>query len=383
MKTIFALGSILMASSAFAEYRFEGEHPFKLTRNDKNEVVASLCYEQFTRCTGSLTIGSFPEISLFIQSKIWNRQDVNLSNYENVLKSSLKIVKDYDLEVKKRQKKITELSQNDPQTAQTLQPYLNEAKGKLSDANAYVERLINGKKQVLDVLSEVEETFSGHKTRTFEQRSAYNFRDFQWNYCRSFHDENDCFQAGLQFYLTDVKGDLRSELISKAIRSENSKANLPKTLSSGLTIGLLKSDLMSAGALKDNQNALPVPMEVSEGRNRQCQAVQSSGVLKGTNVSCQSLSRNWRYPSLKELQLNRAELMKVLNQMEVNTFFQTTDSKGFVNPGAAHLTVCKPVYYNLSTQKTLNNQPEIVREFIFGKEPSSGASAICVCSENC
>lgn len=383
MKTTLVLGFAILASAAHAEYRFNGEHPLKLTRNTRNEVVASLCYDNFTRCTGSLSLGSFPEVSLYIQGLIWNRRDVNLGNYEVVLRDSLKIVKNYDLEVKKRERTFNDLVRNNPEAAESLRPYLDQAKGKLSDAKAYVERLTSGKKQVLDVLSEVDETFSDHKIKNYQQISAYNFRDFQWNHCPSFNDQNDCYQAGLQFFLTDVKGNLKSQLMSNAIKSQNTEAHFPHILPSGISVALLSSDIENYGKIQAGEIALPVPMEVSDEHNSECKATRPSGVLKGSDVSCQAFGANWRYPTLKELQANRSDLTKLLKKLTPNTFLQTSEAKGFVNPGAAHLTVCKPVYYNPSTQKTLNNMPGILRDFTFGKEPSRGASAVCVCSKDC
>jgi hypothetical protein len=383
MKTTFVLAMAILASAAHAEYRFNGEHPLKLTRNTRNEVVASLCYDNFTRCTGSLSLGSFPEVSLYIQGLIWNRRDVNLGNYEVVLRDSLKIVKDYDLEVKKRERVFNDLVSKNPDAAESLRPYLEQAKGKLGDARAYVDRLTSGKKQVLDVLSEVDETFSDHKIKKFQQISAYNFRDFQWNHCPSFKDQNDCYHSGLQFFLTDVKGNLKYQLMAKAIRSQNTESHFPQILPSGISVALLSSDTKNFGTIHSAQMALPVPMEVSDEHNSECQAIHSSGVLKGTDVSCQVFGANWRYPTLKELQANRSHLTKLLKNLTPHTFLQTSDAKGFVNPGAAHLTVCKPVYYNPSTQKTLNNIPGILRDFTFGKEPSGGASAVCVCSKDC
>ncbi len=383
MKTTLVLGFAILASAAHAEYRFNGEHPLKLTRNASNEVVASLCYDNFTRCTGSLSVGSFPEVSLYIQGLIWNRRDVNLGNYELVLRDSLKIVKNYDLEVKKRERIFNDLVRNNPEAAESLRPYLEQAKGKLSDASGYVERLTSGKKQVLDVLSEVEETFSDHKIKNYQQKSSYNFRDFQWNHCPSFNHQNDCYQAGLQFFLTDVKGNLKSQLISKTIRSQNTKAHFPQILSSGISVALLSSDIEKFGNTHAAQIALPVPMEVSDDHNSECKAIHTSGVLKGTDVTCKAFGVNWRYPTLKELQANRSVLTKILKKLTPNIFLQTSDAKGFVNPGAAHLTVCKPVYYNPFTQKTLNNVAGILRDFTFGKEPSRGASAVCVCSKGC
>jgi hypothetical protein len=171
--------------------------------------------------------------------------------------------------------------------------------------------------------------------------------------------------------------------MSNAIKSQNTEAHFPHILPSGISVALLSSDIENYGKIQAGEIALPVPMEVSDEHNSECKATRPSGVLKGSDVSCQAFGANWRYPTLKELQANRSDLTKLLKKLTPNTFLQTSEAKGFVNPGAAHLTVCKPVYYNPSTQKTLNNMPGILRDFTFGKEPSRGASAVCVCSKDC
>ena len=130
-----------LSFSAFAEYRFTGTHPYKLAFNEDGKVIASLCYDGFKRCTGSINIGEFKELSLFIQKNIWRRSDVNTENYQTILKESEAVVKRYSLEVEKREKTVKELSKDDPKIAESLKNYVVEAKIKLNDANYAINAL--------------------------------------------------------------------------------------------------------------------------------------------------------------------------------------------------------------------------------------------------
>jgi hypothetical protein len=368
-----------LSFSAFAEYRFTGTHPYQLALNGERKVIATLCYDNFKRCTGSTNVGEFKELSQFIQNNIWKRTDVNTDNYQMILKESEAIVKKHKLELEKREKTVKELSKDDPKIAESLKNYVVEAKIKLNDANYSINALKDGKIIVDEVLEVVKNTLSGNTTTTYAQISAYNFEDFEWNNCRRLKTKSECFQTGIQYFITNKNIHLHS----KAMKNENSKLSLPQMTSSGLSVALLTTDHKNFGQIESNQNANPVPTKIGGENYNECKILQSSGKQIGSDLSCKALGKNWRYPKLIELQKNRHDLLRILPDMNSEKFLQTSDVNEFSNPGAIHLTLCYPVLYNLNKNKTMNNQNEIVRGFVFGKEPKMGTSAICVCSKDC
>jgi hypothetical protein len=372
-----------LSFSAFAEYRFTGTHPYKMAFNEEGKVIASLCYDGFKRCTGSINIGEFKELSLFIQKNIWKRSDVNTENYQTILKESEAVVKRFSLEVEKREKTVKELSKDDPKIAESLKNYVVEAKIKLNDANYAINALKEGKLLVDAVIEEVKKTLSGKTVSTFAEISAYNFEDYQWRNCRSLKTKSECYQTGIQFFLSDKKSDLKNKLLAKAMRNENSKFSLPQITSSGLSVALLTTDHKNFGKVELSQNAEGVPTEIGGENYNECKILESTGKQTGSDLSCKALGKNWRYPKLAELQKNRQDLIRIIPEMNEEKFLQTTEVNEFSNPGAMHLTLCYSVLYNPTKNKTMNNQNEIVRGFVFGKEPKLGSSAICVCSKDC
>ena len=372
-----------LSFSAFAEYRFTGTHPYKLAFNEDGKVIASLCYDGFKRCTGSINIGEFKELSLFIQKNIWKRSDVNTENYQTILKESEAVVKRYSLEVEKREKTVIELSKDDPKIAESLKNYVVEAKIKLNDANYAINALKERKLIVDEVLKEVKNILSGKTITTYSEVFAYNVDDFEWRNCRSLKTKSECYQTGIQFYLSDKKSDLKNKLLAKSMRNENSKLSLPQITSSGLSVALLTTDHKNFGKVELSQNAEGVPTEIVGENYNECKILESTGKQTGSDLSCKALGKNWRYPKLAELQKNRQDLIRILPEMNEEKFLQTTEVNEFSNPGAMHLTLCYSVLYNPTKNKTMNNQNEIVRGFVFGKEPKLGSSAICVCSKDC
>ena len=372
-----------LSFSAFAEYRFTGTHPYKLAFNEDGKVIASLCYDGFKRCTGSINIGEFKELSLFIQKNIWKRSDVNTENYQTILKESEAVVKRYSLEVEKREKTVIELSKDDPKIAESLKNYVVEAKIKLNDANYAINALKERKLIVDEVLKEVKNTLSGKTITTYSEVFAYNVDDFEWRNCRSLKTKSECYQTGIQFFLSDKKSDLKNKLLAKSMRNENSKLSLPQITSLGLSVALLTTDHKNFGKVELSQNAEGVPAEIGGENYNECKILESTGKQTGSDLSCKALGKNWRYPKLAELQKNRQDLIRILPEMNEEKFLQTTEVNEFSNPGAMHLTLCYSVLYNPTKNKTMNNQNEIVRGFVFGKEPKLGSSAICVCSKDC
>jgi dipeptidyl aminopeptidase/acylaminoacyl peptidase len=372
-----------LSFSAFAEYRFTGTHPYKLAFNKEGKVIASLCYDSFKRCTGSINIGEFKELSLFIQQNIWRRSDVNTDNYQTILKESEAVVKRYSLEVEKREKTVNELSKGDPKISDSLKDYLFEAKRNLSDANYAINALKERKIIVDEVLKTVKSTLSGDKVTTYAEISAYNFKDFEWRYCRSLKTQSECFQTGIQYFISDKNNDLKNKLLAKAMRSENTKLAMPQITSSGLSVALLTTDHKNYGKIEISQNAEGVPTDIGGENYNECKILQSTGKQTGSDLSCKALGKNWRYPRLGELQKNRHDLMRIIPEMNTEKFLQTSEVNEFSNPGNIHLTLCYPILYNPTKNKTMNNQNEIVRGFVFGKLPKLGASAICVCSKDC
>jgi len=367
---------LTLSLSALAEYRFEGHHSYKVDRNEEGKIVLTLCYDQFTRCTGSVEIGDFKNLSLFIQGNIWRRKDVNLENYGKILAESKVILKGHQDEVTKREKTIKELSKNDPKVAESLRNYLTEAQIKRRDSEWAVNNLLEGKNKVDEVLKEVDRTLSGFEVKTFQEDYSYNFEDFSFRKCR---DRAECHEIGIQFYISDKKNDFKNLLVKKAILKENKKKNYPVLTKTGLSINLLSTDVIKFGTKSTNQNAEGIKTEMWGD----CTALEKSGTLYDTAVNCSVFGKNWRYPTLSELQNNRIELMSKLPKMDLEKFLITSNINPYSNPGNVALTICHPVYYNISKGKTLNNHPDIVKPFIFGKDPKYGANAICVCSKNC
>jgi hypothetical protein len=383
MSILKAFLLLVFTFSAYAEYRFTGLHPYKLTMNDENDVIATLCYNDFKKCTGTISIGSFKDLSLVIQKNIWRRSDVNTENYKAVLKESETVLKNAMTELEKRKKTVKELSQNDPKIAESLTDYITKATIKVNDSVYAIERLKEGKILADEVILRVRKTLKGEISSTFPETFNYNFQDFEWNVCRKLKTEGECFERGIQYYLEDKNNNYREKLLSKAMKNENSKNGFPQMTSTGLRVSLLSTNASRFGRIDLTQQAEAIPTKVGGERYDLCLAQDTTGTLFQSELSCKILGKNWRYPKLTELQNNREDLLRILPKINDQRFLQTSEAKGFPNPGNVNLTECHPVLLNLNLNKTMNNQIELVRSFSRGKEPKGGISAICVCSKDC
>lgn len=374
---------LIFTFSAYAEYRFTGVHPYKLSINNEENVIATLCYNEFMRCTGSISIGSFRDLSLVIQKNIWRRSDVNIENYKTVLKESETVLKNAVTELEKRKKTVKELSQKDPQIAESLKDYIAAATIRVNDSVYAIERLKERKIIVDEVLAIVKKTLRGEITSTFPETYYFNFQDFEWNICRKLQNQTECFERGIQYYLEDKNNNFREKLLSKAMKNENSKNGFPQMTSTGLRVSLLTTNASRFGRIDLAQQAEAIPTKITGKRYDVCLAQDTTGTLSQTELSCKTLGKNWRYPKLSELQNNREDLLRLLPKMNDERYLQTSEAKGFPNPGNTNLTECHPVLLNLNLNKTMNNQIEVVRSFSRGKGPKGGISAICVCTKDC
>jgi hypothetical protein len=387
MNFITTVSLFLLSMSAYAEYRFSGPHSYRLFFDKEEKVVASLCYDDFKRCTGAIILGDFRDLSLSVQENIWRRRDVNLDNYSLVLKQSQAQVKKYELEVMKREKTVQELSKNDPKVAESLKAYLFEAKGNLNNAQIHLKYLVSNKVMVDEVIDQMKMTLSGAQTRSYSQVSAFNFKDFEWNNCRSFKILSDCFHAGIQYYVEDSIGgkgkDLKTRLLKRAMRSENQKNHFPQMTSSGLSVAILSTDFVGFLKGSESQSGQSVRNEIGGKNYDECIALETSGALAQSGLTCQALGKNWRYPKLQELKSNRQDLLRILPGMREDAYFITSEVNEFINPGNSLLIVCASVYYNPARNKSLNSATKFMRGFSRPSAPGQGAKGICVCSENC
>jgi hypothetical protein len=380
LKTALILSSLSL--SAFADYRFSGTHPYSINLNEKKEIILKLCYENFSRCTAQINIGHERELKSYLQEKIWRRKDVKFENYESVLKESKLVLKKHQREVASREKVVKDLTIKDPSAAESLKNYITEAKIKVRDAEYAIKYLISGKETVDAVLQELDDTLSKGKTKNFSQTWAYNFEDFEWRKCRSMSSKTECFESGIQYFING-KPNFLNALLETALVKENKQIGLPQSLSSGLKVAVLTTDRSKFGTSELSQLASEVPTEIGGEDYNKCFALKSSGTVSDSQVGCEAFGKNWRYPTLKELKNHQTEILSIIPEIEPERYLQTKEVRAFMNPGAVHLKVCKSIYYNLRTDKALNNLSEIMRDFSKGKNAQGGASAVCVCSDDC
>jgi hypothetical protein len=192
----------------------------------------------------------------------------------------------------------------------------------------------------------------------------------------------ECFESGIQYFISGKPNFLHS-LIETALVKENKRIGLPQTLSSGLKIAILSTDKSKFGTSELSQRATEVPSEIGGEEYNKCFALKTSGVVADSKVGCEVFGQNWRYPTLKELRDHQPEILSIIPEVGTERYFQTKEVNEFIHPGAAHLKVCKSTYYNLRTDKALNNLTVLMRDFSRGKDLKSEASAVCVCSEDC
>ncbi len=380
LKTALLLTTISM--SALAEYRFTGTHPYSIHSNSNNEIILKLCYDNFKRCTGEINIGDQRGLKLFLQENIWRRRDVNIENYELVLKESLGILKNHKIEVARREKKVKQIIAKEPKLADSLKDFLADAKVKVRDANYAIENLTSGKKMVDEVLAEVDRVLSNKEMRIYPQLHAYNFEHYQWTRCGNSIKDIDCFQSGLQFFI-DGKSNILTGLLSNALKKENSQIHLPQALSSGIQFALLTTDHKNFGKSEPTQIANEIPSTIGGDDYTDCLIQKRTGTLSDSKLSCEAFGKNWRYPTLKELRDHQAEILSIMPEMNSHKFIQTMEVREFNQPGASHLRICRPIYYNITTDKSLNNVTDILRGFSTGRSPKEGTSGVCVCTEDC
>lgn len=373
----------LIGLPAFAEYRFTGHHPYKVFLDKSQGLKLSICYDNFRRCTGTIKAGSLHDLSLFLQRKIWRRSDVTVENYQEILKESQGVLKKHLNELRIREREIKELTVRRPEAALALRPYLEEARVRVRDAETSINYLKENKLIVDRVLKEVQETLSSSTTREYSLINTYNFESYQWRNCSGFVNADDCFISGMQYYFSNNSNDYVFQALAESMKMENHKNGYPQLLAPKLKVALLSTDHVAFGKKNNHQDAEDIPSELSGERLEDCKPLSRSGSLAFSELTCTALGKNWRYPTLKELQENREMLIRILPSMDTQKFLQTSDIRDFSNPGAVHLSLCKGIYYNPGTNKTLNNRPTFLRDFLFAKHPSQGVNAICVCSSGC